>query len=1117
MGLKPGGYTDVNATPGIAAKCCRMLVLGVCLLATPWLALADIAPPSKARFIRLDSSSGLSQDTPLALAQDRHGFIWIGTQSGLNRYDGQRVSVFLAESGRSGSLLSNWISALAYDRQQTLWVGTHRGVHRYDEQRDLFQHYSMTAEGSGDTVYTLYLDDQGVLWVGSDAGLSHYDAATDQFETDSITGEGAADFGPGQVRAIARQADRLWVGTTAGLYVFNIELHTFTPANSLDGVAINALRLDRQGRLWIGSDQRGLLRWDAETETLGSIELEHPRVHSLHLDRSGALWVGGELAAYRLHPEQPTNPAIERYAHRLRDPFSLGRGRVQSFLEAADGSFWIGAWEGGVSWTDPEFSRVDSLTLDNDGLLPLADPRVLAVVADGEDYWLGTGDGVAHFDPRSGVVTPLASTRGMLVYTLAAQPDALWIGTDSGVYRFDRQTQQLTEPIFHPELKGVRIRRLMIDDDRLWMFAELVGLHVVDLTSGSSIARHRFVGNVYFIDRLDDHRVLATAGDGLHWFSRDGMRRLHRRQVGHGEGDSLLPAPISGFVRDSKGRTWLASYGAGGFELIEQRAGDAASAIFRPIPALHKLSNQGINSISVDAEDRLWLASDRGVSLYNPASEQVRNLDDVDGALVRGYYFSAVAQSTSGLIALGSKEGLSLLNTRQQMTSEKPPKPLLTGLSVSNHWQQVQWRMPDSVLPGPAHLLSSIQLRPGMGRSIGFSFASPAYSEGRRLQYLYRLDAFDDEWLALEPGRRETGYTNLPPGRYQLRIVAENGWGERSDETAVAISIAPRWWETWWSQLLWVALLGLLVFAAVRWRVARLRRLRRELEQLVKERTLDLERSREQAEHSLRELQSTQEELIRSEKLSALGGLVASVAHEVNTPIGVALTASSHLSDRVKQLDDAFQGGAMARRDLTDFIAAAQEGTDMVQRNLERAASLIGSFKRVSADRSSDERRRFRLDQVLDELLQSLKLLWKRRSISLEIECPNDIQMDSFPGALGQILTNLAQNAVVHAFAGRDSGQMRLQVRKLDVGRIELRFSDNGTGIPEANLKHIFEPFFTTRREQGGTGLGLHIVHNLVKRSLGGRVTVKSDAGQGTEFLIEIPVTAPYPEQDDAS
>ena len=783
---------------------------------------------------------------------------------------------------------------------------------------------------------------------------------------------------------------------------------------------------------------------------------------------SGSLWVGGEVAAYRLRPsdqlsDQPGGP-FERYAHRGRDPFSLGRGRIPSFLHAADGSFWIGAWEGGVAWTHTAFARIHSLTLENDRLQPLSDPRLLAVAHEGESFWLGTGDGVAHYDLASGRVERLPGTEGRVVYTLLVEPEQLWLGTDLGLYRYSRLNNTLSSELLDPELDRVRIRRLLRDGDRLWVFAELVGLHVIDLQRQQSIQRHRFVGNVYHIGILDAERMLVSASDGLHWFSRDGLSRLHQRAAGQGRPPAQLPAPISGFARDSQQRVWLSSYGAGAFELLEPRAGDASSAEFRPIPRLKALTNRAVNSLQIDAQDRLWLASDRGVSLFDPATLEVRNLDDVDGALVRGYYFSSADQTPTGRVALGSKEGLSLIDTRQTIESSKPPAPLLIGLSVANRWQQVQWRMADSVLEQPAHLVERIALPPGKGRSFGFRFASPTFTEGRRLRYHYRLLGFDQDWLLLEPGRREAGYTNLPPGRYQLQMFAESGWGERSETSRIDIDIAAFWWQTWWSIALAVLALILLVILAVRWRLSRLRRARIQLEMEVKERTRDLLLAREQAERSLRELQVTQEELIRSEKLSALGGLVASVAHEVNTPLGVALTASSHLADRVRRLDQAYQSGHMARSDLIGFIESAKEGSEMVERNLQRAASLIGSFKRVSADRSSDERRRFNLAQMLEELLQSLKLLWKRRSIEVQIECSPDIEMNSYPGALGQVLTNLAQNAVVHAFAGRDTGVIRIEAMQRSDQLVEIRFSDDGLGIAQEHLGHLFEPFFTTRR-----------------------------------------------------
>jgi signal transduction histidine kinase len=268
-----------------------------------------------------------------------------------------------------------------------------------------------------------------------------------------------------------------------------------------------------------------------------------------------------------------------------------------------------------------------------------------------------------------------------------------------------------------------------------------------------------------------------------------------------------------------------------------------------------------------------------------------------------------------------------------------------------------------------------------------------------------------------------------------------------------------------------------------------------------------LRNSNAELTETLQRLRETQRELVHAEKMAALGQLVAGVAHEVNTPLGIAITASSGLSQETQSLLGRFESGALQRSELQNHLAFADEALRMISRNLQRAAELVRTFKHVAVDRSSDGRRRFEVAAFIDELLPSLELLWKRRPVTLEVRCARGMEMDSFPGALGQVLTNLVQNALVHAFPDDRSGHMRLSVEPGGPERVRITFSDDGVGIPEDDLLRIFDPFFTTRRGQGGTGLGLHIVYNLVTDKLGGALQVESKGG--ARFLLDLPSVAP--------
>lgn len=282
-------------------------------------------------------------------------------------------------------------------------------------------------------------------------------------------------------------------------------------------------------------------------------------------------------------------------------------------------------------------------------------------------------------------------------------------------------------------------------------------------------------------------------------------------------------------------------------------------------------------------------------------------------------------------------------------------------------------------------------------------------------------------------------------------------------------------------------------------------RLNEELEDRVVQRTEQLAGANQELQKLLEDLQRTQSQLILSEKLAALGELVAGVAHEINTPVGVALSAGSTLADKNRTLAELFTQGEMKRSDLTQYLEDSREGSEMILVNLGRASELIRSFKMVAVDQVSEVRRAFNVHTYINEVLLSLRPKLKKTSHRIEVLCDENLVIESYPGAFSQILTNFIINSLVHAFEPGQAGQIRIEVVKNN-DTIELRYNDNGRGVVPETRERIFEPFFTTARGQGSTGLGLHIVFNIVTRTLGGTIKCESTPGQGTSFHVVMPV-----------
>jgi PAS domain S-box-containing protein len=283
------------------------------------------------------------------------------------------------------------------------------------------------------------------------------------------------------------------------------------------------------------------------------------------------------------------------------------------------------------------------------------------------------------------------------------------------------------------------------------------------------------------------------------------------------------------------------------------------------------------------------------------------------------------------------------------------------------------------------------------------------------------------------------------------------------------------------------------------------RKLNEELEQRVHERTKALQESNQALQESLHTLELAQQQLIQSEKMASLGGLVAGITHEINTPLGVGVTAASHLEMQSKTIEQLFLNNEMKRSDLEHYLHTASESSHIILRNLERASEHIQSFKRIAVNQTHEERLRFKFKPYLDDILTSLRPQLKRVKHRVTVTCPPELEIISYPGVFSQIISNLILNSLIHGFEGIEQGEILLDVTEQDAYLI-IKYRDTGKGMDKNTVKRVFDPFFTTRRGQGGSGLGMYIVYNLVTQKLHGHIVCKSQPGQGVKFTIWIPL-----------
>lgn len=283
-------------------------------------------------------------------------------------------------------------------------------------------------------------------------------------------------------------------------------------------------------------------------------------------------------------------------------------------------------------------------------------------------------------------------------------------------------------------------------------------------------------------------------------------------------------------------------------------------------------------------------------------------------------------------------------------------------------------------------------------------------------------------------------------------------------------------------------------------------RLAQNLEEKVNQRTQALKEANQELIQTLEKLHQFQRQMVQNEKMASLGDMVAGVAHEVNTPIGLGVTASTMMLDRLDELKKAFDAKTLKASMLSKFMNEGEENLNIIYRNLNRAAELISSFKQVAVDQSSEQDRAFSFKQLMDEILLSMRPRLKNLSHQIRIDCDPSLCIETKAGPINQIMINLIMNSIIHGFEDTEGGLIVIHAELIDNNKLNITYTDDGRGIPEHMRKRIFDPFVTTKRGQGGSGLGMHLVFNLVTQALNGSISLSSEPGHGVEFNIVFPV-----------
>jgi signal transduction histidine kinase len=565
---------------------------------------------------------------------------------------------------------------------------------------------------------------------------------------------------------------------------------------------------------------------------------------------------------------------------------------------------------------------------------------------------------------------------------------------------------------------------------------------------------------------------------------------------------------------DKSGRLWIGT--TSGLNLFNE-----TDETFHVFTEMDGLPDNCIFGILEDDHGHLWLSTRKGICKIllkdGTGADIITSVHTYtkDDGLQGDIFFENTCQRTEdGWMYFGGNHGFTAFHPDSIKENVTVPPIYITDILVN---EQSVYAKELSILDTILFETEKIEL-PYKKNFLAFEFVALNYSNTKLNQYRYILEGLDENWV--EAGtRRYAEYRDLKPGEYTFRVLGSNNDGIWNDEGAsMGIIIHPPWYRTLLAYFLYVVLLAVVIYGYIRRRTWQLRKEKELLEQQVNYRTLELkdantlleeqkeelEQQKEELQITLDRLKETQSQLIQSEKLAALGGLVAGVAHEINTPVGIGLTAASSLEEETRKMAEMYKTSKISRADFKDYLNTANQSAKLILSNMERTAEMVQSFKQVSADQSTAQKRRFLLKHYTEDVIRSLYPRLKNRKIDIQVDMDQKLELDSFPGVFSQIITNMVLNSLTHGFDLDDAGKIEIKA-KLENGDLKLDYFDNGKGISEKNLNKIFEPFFTTNKKLG-TGLGMHIVYNLVTQKLSGQIDCESKIDKGTRFKIVLPV-----------
>lgn len=1086
-----------------------ILLLASLLLAIP----APLAAQNhQIKFEHLTVENGLSQNTVRSIVQDHQGFMWFGTDDGLNKFDGYRFTHYKNLLGDSSSLSNNTVHVIYEDKSGTLWIGTEGGLNRFDRSTETFRHFRHDPDDPqslhDNIVSAIYEDAAGTLWIGTQWGLNKMDRSRPGQETFTRYQHRFDEYDRPWMQWVqgigeytGTQDSVLFVGSWGtGLLRFDRKTATYSrcyfPDVDPDSTGrswINAIHVDHAGDVWVADAQ--IHKYDPLTglfQTVYRVDLGNNKAHAhrVYNSASGQLLIGSaELGLAILEREQAIMATLR---HDPDDAASLGDDWVEAIYQDRAGEMWIGTERGGISKYDPAGKRFAAYRFHPQERSQFSEDNLVATIttASGAVLVVGRISGLHIFDRSRSAFVPYRHDfrdaphlRQILSRSVFEDSDGrIWFGSwGLGVYVYS--SDDPAAELLHHFTANPDDAASLIDNSagaicesregEMWIGTPL-GISVIRL---DSLEHGRFThyrhdpddstslgdmrANVIFQDK-DGHIWIGSYGGGLSMFDCEAEAFIRYRHDPY-DANSLSSNRVLSIFQDSRHRLWIGTWG--GLDRF-----DPGTQSFIHYTEADGLPNAEINGIVEDANANLWISTNIGISLFNPALGSFKDFGVYDGLLGRRFHAGAICKSLrTGEIFVGGPLGLTVFHPDSITDNAYIPPIVITSFKRYHVDHEQTIEIEEKGIS--THERIELSYKDDI---ITFEFAALNFRNAAKNQYAYKLQGFNDDWIQLGT-KREITFTNLDPGEYLLQVRGANNdgvWNEAG--TSLEIVIAPPWWRTWWAYALYAALTLTILYSMRRY-----------------------EMSRQQLKHNL-EL-----EHVHAEKLEELDHLksrfFANISHEFRTPLTLILGPIANL-----------------QRNVTS--QTAQRELSMMQRNGKRLLRLINQLldlSRLEAGKLTLQANQGNVVPFVKGIFYSFESLAVRKKITMRFEADREEVMLYFDrDKLEKIVTNLLSNAFKFT---AEAGEIAVTVT-INEKFVKISVKDTGTGIPIDRLEHVFDRFYTRAddlsKEHEGIGIGLALTKELVELHHG-EISVASEAGKGAEFTVCLPLGKDHLTEDE--